>query len=224
MPVYRLTEDLIFPHPKLANPDGLLALGGDLSAERLVLAYSNGIFPWFSGEEPILWWSPDPRCIIAPGEVHVSRSLAKELKKQLFKVTFDVAFEKVISMCRMLREGETWITDGMTEAYCSLHKLGLAHSVEVWYGDKLAGGLYGVSLGRCFFGESMFSLMDNASKTALVTLSDKLKNKGFFMLDCQVYSRHLQSMGAVNIPRSKFLELLREGLKYETLKGSWTGI
>ncbi|MCX7709422.1 MAG: leucyl/phenylalanyl-tRNA--protein transferase [Clostridia bacterium] len=222
MPVYRLTKELVFPHPGLANKDGLLAVGGDLSVERLLLAYSNGIFPWFSEEDPILWWSPDPRCVLFPKEIKISKSMEKFLKKGLYKVTFDRAFSSVIGMCRELREGDTWLTDEMVAAYTRLYSLGFAHSVEVWFQDHLVGGLYGVSLGKCFFGESMFSTKDNASKTALIAISKALEEHGFLLIDCQVYSKHLESMGAVNIARKEFLEYVKNGLTKETMRGSWS--
>ncbi len=220
MPIYRLTSDLIFPHPSLSDEDGLLAIGGDLSVERLLLAYENGIFPWYDGQ-PILWWSPDPRFILYPQNLKVSKSMKKVLRKNLYHVTFDKCFRKVITLCGELRSGETWITNDMLESYCNLHKLGFAHSVETWSEDKLVGGLYGISLGRCFFGESMFSLMDNASKTALITLTVKLEQLGFHFIDCQVYSKHLESLGAVKVPREVFLNELAQGLKFKTLRGIW---
>ncbi|NLL05231.1 MAG: leucyl/phenylalanyl-tRNA--protein transferase [Clostridiaceae bacterium] len=220
MPIYRLTSDLIFPHPSLSDEDGLLAIGGDLSVERLLLAYENGIFPWYDGQ-PILWWSPDPRFILYPKNLKVSKSMKKVLKKNLYHITFDKCFRKVITLCGELRSGETWITNDMIESYCDLHNLGFAHSVEAWFEDELVGGLYGVSLGRCFFGESMFSLMDNASKTALITLTIKLQQLGFLFIDCQVYSKHLESLGAINVPREDFLNELAQGLKFKTLRGIW---
>lgn len=212
MPVYRLTKELVFPHPELAREDGLIAVGGDLSVERLLLAYSNGIFPWFSQGEPILWWSPDPRCILFPADITVSKSMKKVLRKGQYKVTFDVDFSGVIRMCRELRRDNTWLTDEMVKAYCRLNELGYAHSVETWFGEKLVGGLYGVALGKCFFGESMFSTMDNASKTALIALARRLADKSFHLIDCQVYSKHLESMGAVNMGRREFLRRIGEGL------------
>lgn len=222
MPVYRLSKKLTFPHPSLAREDGLLAVGGDLSTERLLLAYCNGIFPWFSEDDPILWWSPDPRFVLYPKDTRVSQSMRKFLRKNLYTVTFDTCFPQVMTQCGSLRAPNTWITPEMLESYCTLHQLGLAHSVETWHEGRLVGGLYGVSLGRCFFGESMFSTMDNASKTALITLSGKLLERDFHLIDCQVYSQHLESMGAVNVDRDDFLGQLAEGLKYETIRGSWS--
>lgn len=224
MPVYQLSRELAFPHPSLAREDGLLAVGGNLSTNRLILAYSNGIFPWFSEGEPILWWSPDPRCILYPKGVTIHTSMKKFLRKNLYTVTFDKCFGAVMRMCQKLRQDHTWITEGMIRAYTRLHEIGLAHSVEVWSEQQLVGGLYGVSLGRCFFGESMFSTKDNASKTALIRLSEVLDAKDFVMLDCQVDNPHLQSLGAENIPRQHFLALLEEGLKFNTLQGSWSEI
>lgn len=211
MPVYRLSDDLIFPHPSLADEDGFLAIGGDLSPERLILAYCNGIFPWFSDGEPILWWSPDPRFIIYPKDIRISHSMKKLLKKNLYRVSFDTCFRDVISSCANVRkESGTWITDNMIEAYCKLHELGFAHSVETWYEGNLVGGLYGISIGKCFFGESMFSVMNNASKVAFVTLCNKLEERGFSIIDCQVYTKHLESLGAVKISREEFLDIIEK--------------
>jgi len=219
MPIYRLSNDLVFPDPSLAEEDGLLALEGDLSPERLILAYSNGIFPWFSEDEPILWWSPDPRFVIYPKEIRISHSMKKTLKKNTYRVSFDTCFKDVISNCSNLRKDEgTWITNEMIEAYCKLHKLGFAHSVETWYGDKLVGGLYGISMGKCFFGESMFSTMDNASKVAFINLSRVLEEKNFVVIDCQVHTAHLESLGAVNISREDFLDLIERGISIAPLK------
>lgn len=221
MPVFRLTKRLIFPDPDLAEPDGILAVGGDLSVERLVLAYQMGIFPWYSEGSPILWWSPDPRFVLFPEEINISQSMKKFLRKDKYQVTFDQCFERVIGNCGSLRTDGTWITDDMRKSYCRLHDLGLAHSVETWCQGELVGGLYGVSLGLCFFGESMFSTMDNASKTALITLARKLANRNFLLIDCQVHTKHLESMGAVNVPRKDFLDYLGKGLVFETLRGNW---
>ena len=219
MPIYRLSNDLVFPHPSLSEEDGLLAIEGDLSPQRLLLAYSNGIFPWFSDDEPILWWSPDPRFVLYPKDIRISHSMKKLLKKNTYRISFDTCFIDVISNCSKLRkETGTWITDEMIEAYCKLHELGYAHCMETWYQDKLIGGLYGVSMGKCFFGESMFSTMDNASKIAFITLSKALEEKGFVVIDCQVHTAHLESLGAVYISRENFLELVEKGISKNPLK------
>ncbi|MDP4089592.1 MAG: leucyl/phenylalanyl-tRNA--protein transferase [Bacillota bacterium] len=219
MSIYRLSEDLIFPHPSLANEDGLLALGGDLSPERLLLAYCNGIFPWFSEDEPILWWSPDSRFVLYPKDIKVSHSMKKLLKKNTFSVSYDTCFRDVISSCASTRKDTgTWITAEMIEAYCTLNRLGFAHSVETWNEGRLVGGLYGIALGKCFFGESMFSIMPNASKTAIITLSRRLEEKGFLMIDCQVYTKHLESLGAVKLPREEFLQVVEQGISMKPLK------
>ncbi|MBW9156479.1 leucyl/phenylalanyl-tRNA--protein transferase [Clostridium tagluense] len=219
MPIYRLSNDLAFPDPSFAEEDGLLALEGDLSPERLLLAYSNGIFPWFSEEEPILWWSPDPRFILYPKDIRISHSMKKTLKNNTYRVSFDTCFRDVISSCsNMRKETGTWITNEMIEAYCKLHELGFAHSVEAFYDDKLVGGLYGVCIGKCFFGESMFSTMDNASKAAFITLSKVLEAKGFIVIDCQVHTNHLESLGAVYISREDFLQVVQRGISIEPLK------
>jgi len=219
MPIYRLSDDLAFPLPSNAEEDGLLAIEGDLCPERLLLAYSNGIFPWFSDDEPILWWSPDPRFVVYPKDIRVSHSMKKLFKHNTYKVSYDTCFRDVIFNCSNLRkETGTWITNEMIEAYCKLHELGYAHSVETWHQGKLVGGLYGVSIGKCFFGESMFSTMDNASKTAFISLGKVLKEKGFSIIDSQVHTTHLESLGAVYISRKKFLELVKEGISISPLK------
>jgi leucyl/phenylalanyl-tRNA--protein transferase len=213
MPVFRLTRQPLFPPPHLAEPEGLLAVGGDLSPERLLLAYSMGIFPWFNEGDPILWWSPDPRCILEPSGMKVSRSLAKLLRRRVFETTFDRAFREVMAACaapRREREG-TWITAEMMEAYGRLHELGYAHSVEVWQDGELVGGLYGVCLGRCFFGESMFHRVPNASKAALAALAAHALDRRIELIDCQQSTAHLLSLGAVEIPRREFLAWLRRG-------------
>jgi len=225
MPVYQLSEDLVFPSPHLASKEGLLAVGGDLTHNRLLLAYSLGIFPWYSEGEPILWWSPDPRLVLYPNELKISKSLDKVIKKDRFKVTMDCAFERVIKDCARIRlenrEG-TWIVDEMVKAYCSLHESGFAHSIEAWAGDRLAGGLYGVSLGKCFFGESMFTRISNASKVAFVVLVNHLKSQGFAMIDCQITTGHLTRFGAREISRARYLDELDQALKAGTLKGKWS--
>lgn len=200
-------------------------MGGDLTRNRLLLAYSLGIFPWYSEGEPILWWSPDPRLVLYPNELKVSRSLDKVINKDRFKVTMDCAFERVIKDCARVRlenrEG-TWIVDEMVKAYCRLHESGFAHSIEAWAGDRLAGGLYGVSLGKCFFGESMFTRISNASKVAFVVLVNHLKSQGFAMIDCQITTGHLTRFGAREISRARYLDELDEALKDGTLRGKWS--
>ena len=224
MPVYLLSDDLVFPSPKLAPKEGLLAVGGDLRQERLLLAYRMGIFPWYSRYEPILWWSPDPRLVLYPGEIRVSKSLQKTIKKGLFRITMDQAFEAVINACAQSRtsadEG-TWIVEEMIDAYCELHESGFAHSVEAWRDDRLAGGLYGVSLGKCFFGESMFTHISNASKVAFVALVKHLQALNFDLIDCQVTTPHLLTFGAREISRTRYLNELEKSLKPSTLRGQW---
>lgn len=222
--MYRLRRDIGFPPPELAREDGLLALGGDLTQDRLLLAYEMGIFPWYSDGQPILWWSPDPRMVLLPSEFHVARRLQRVINQGVFRTTFDQAFEDVIRECANIsRPGQqgTWITDDMREAYEGLHQTGYAHSVEAWQGDRLVGGVYGVSLGRCFFGESMFSRVTDASKVALAALMDRLRKWDFVLLDCQVYTAHLASLGAREMPRKEFLTLLGAGLEGETRLGPW---
>lgn len=219
MPVYRLTEDLIFPDPAHADPDGLLAVGGDLSPGRLLLAYAMGIFPWFSEGNPILWWSPDPRLVLFPDDLQVTHSLKRVLKKKLFAITVDRAFPRVIRACAEVRTNageETWITAAMIAAYIRLFELGYAHSIESWQDGELAGGLYGIALGRAFFGESMFTLRTDASKAAFVHLVGLVKGRGFDFIDCQTSTAHLKSFGAREIGRDEFLARLTEALR-----GSW---
>ena len=215
MPVFRLTEDLAFPPSELAEDDGLLAVGGDLSVDRLILAYSMGIFPWYSDGYPILWWSPNPRLILIPQELKVSRSLRQTIKKDIYTITMDKAFEQVISNCADIRRGEddgTWITSEMKDAYIQLHNAGYAHSVEAWNADELAGGLYGVILGRAFFGESMFAKKNDASKVAFVKFAEFLIKRGFELIDCKVTTRHLMNFGAREVPRAEFLGMLTKAL------------
>jgi len=225
MPVYLLSSDIAFPSPNFTSDDGLLAIGGDLNQKRLLLAYSMGIFPWYAEAEPILWWSPDPRLVLYPEELRISTSLKKAIKKDLFHITMDQAFEQVITACAKIRrekEEGTWIVQDMIEAYCKLHESGFAHSVEAWQDDTLAGGLYGVSLGKCFFGESMFTIITNASKVAFVALVNYLKALSFNLIDCQVKTEHLISFGAREIPRDRFLKQLKKSLQNPTLKGKWS--
>ena len=210
--------DTPFPPASLAEtePDGLLAIGGDLSVTRLLNAYRAGIFPWFSPNQPILWWSPDPRALLFPGKLHVSRSLGKRLRKELFRVTFDTAFADVVEACASIpRSGQdgTWITPAMRQAYLALHRHGHAHSVDVWREGKLVGGLYGVAIGAAFYGESMFSRATDASKIALVKLVDKLTVAGFAFIDCQVVTGHLLSLGAETVDREAFLRLNRQAVQ-----------
>ena len=214
MAIYELSNELIFPNPELSEEDGLLAFGGDLSIDRLLLAYSNGIFPWYNEGEPIMWWCPKPRFIIKPDEIKISKSMRKLIKKGQFKVMFNNDFEGVISNCKSIRECAegTWITNDMKEAYINLHKKGFAMSVETYLNDELVGGLYGVVIGRCYFGESMFSKVSNASKIALITLAEVLKENNFEFIDCQVYTEHLESMGAKMVSFDEFKEMLHRGI------------
>ena len=227
MPVYRLSSELVFPSPHLAVDEGLLAVGGDLSVNRLLLAYAHGIFPWYSRGEPILWWSPDPRLVLYPADLKVSRRLKRTLRQNRFQVTLDQAFDQVIHGCASVfrdREKGTWITEEMIAAYIALHKAGFAHSVEAWRDGRLAGGLYGISLGGSFFGESMFHLVSDASNIALVTLVRYLTKWNFNLIDCQVTTDHLIRMGAREISRNRFLHQLDESLKKPTMRGKWTPV
>ena len=213
-----------FPSLEQASEDGLLAIGGDLSPERLQCAYSLGVFPWFEEGQPILWWSPDPRCILYPDQFKTSRSLRKAVQRASFRVSYDLAFESVIAACAAPRDQQagTWITPGMQNAYGKLHQLGCAHSVEVWQGDELVGGLYGVSLGRVFYGESMFSRVSNASKYALKSLCEKLASKNYRLVDCQLESEHLLSLGAQTVPRAQFIEEMNAALQYDEEFKTWS--
>jgi leucyl/phenylalanyl-tRNA--protein transferase len=213
-----------FPPLEFATPEGLLAIGGDLSAERLLEAYSRGIFPWYNPGQPILWWSPDPRAVLHPNELRVSRSLRKSLRNRRYRISMDTAFGRVIDSCAAPRQGEaggSWITSDMRHAYAALHELRVAHSVEVWLDDELAGGLYGVAMGRVFFGESMFSRYTDASKCALVAAVGLLVERGFDLIDCQIESDHLKSLGARLIPRCEFAKILREGLRTTSSCEKW---
>ncbi len=226
MPVFLLDEnEILFPPPHMARADGLLALGGDLRTERLLAAYGMGIFPWYMAGEPILWWSPDPRLVLYPGELHVSRRLRRLMRQSRYAVTFDHDFPSVIRACaktHLFREKGTWIVPEMIDAYIDLHEAGFAHSVEVWDGERLAGGLYGVSLGGAYFGESMFTRQRDASKVGLVRLVESLAAKKFELIDCQVTTAHLMRFGAREISRKRFLSDLQEALKRPTRQGPWT--
>jgi leucyl/phenylalanyl-tRNA---protein transferase len=222
--VYRLPREPVFPEPAEAEPDGLLAVGGDLSPERLLEAYGAGIFPWYSEESPILWWSPDPRLVLDATALHVPRSLERTLRRGRYEVRADTAFGDVIRRCAgKPRPGQdgTWITEEMVRAYDRLHRLGFAHSFEAWEGDALAGGLYGVSLGGAFFGESMFADRPDASKAAFVEGVRWLAARGIGLVDCQVRTEHLVRFGAVEIPRRIFLDRLAAALERPTLRGPW---
>jgi len=215
---------MVFPPPDYADPSGLIAVGGDLSHERLLEAYRVGIFPWYSDDQPILWWSPDPRFVLELNEFKPSRSLRRTLRRNIFQVTFDRYFEEVITACAAVpREGQsgTWITTEMRDAYIGLYGLGYAHSVETWYANKLVGGLYGVSLGKAFFGESMFHYKTDASKVALAVLVEKLKSWGFHFIDSQMTTDHMQRLGAKEMSRRIFLKKLQSALRHSTKRGKW---
>jgi leucyl/phenylalanyl-tRNA--protein transferase len=225
MPVFELDEYyMAFPHPELANPDGLLAIGGKMREDWLLLAYENGIFPWYNDDTPPMWWSPDPRYLILPEEIHVQKSMRPYLNNDLYRFAIDTDFEKVIQLCAEVKgrgKGRTWITDEVIKAYTSLHRMGLAHSAEIWKDDQLLGGLYGVSLGGAFFGESMFSLEPNISKLALIRFGEWLSERDFKFIDCQIESSHLARMGAKPYSRADFLELLGAAMEEETFMGCW---
>lgn len=214
MPLTVLDHEIWFPPVEDATEEGLLALGGDLSVERLLLAYRSGIFPWFNEDEPPLWWCPNSRCVLFPNELYVSKSMQQLLKRKEFRITINQAFEEVVFLCgytRKEKEG-TWITDDILDAYSHLHRLGFAVSIEAWKNNELVGGLYGVKMGNIFFGESMFSKLSNASKYAFITYVQQLQNEGVVLIDCQVYTPHLESMGARMIEREEFLNLVKENI------------
>ncbi|MBE0641871.1 MAG: leucyl/phenylalanyl-tRNA--protein transferase [Bacteroidales bacterium] len=224
MPVFQLPEDPVFPHPSLASEDGLLAIGGDLSTERLLNAYANGIFPWYSDDTPILWWSPDPRLVLRPEELKVSKSLRQVLRSGRFRVSADTAFEQVIQACAGVprkEEDGTWIVPEMIGAYIRFHQEGYAHSVEVWKNEELCGGLYGVSIGGAFFGESMFHSCRDASKVALYHLCRYCNDLGIKLIDAQVHTQHLERMGARLMPREEFLEELADLVRLPGTVGKW---
>jgi len=225
VPIFLLTDELVFPHPSLSDITGLLAVGGDLSVDRLLLAYSNGIFPWPFEDEPIYWFSPDPRAIVYPSQVKISKSLQTTINKQKFTVKFDTCFSDVINKCATIKRDEangTWIREDMLHAYNNLHKAGFAHSVEIFFNNELVGGLYGVSLGGIFFGESMFHTKTDASKVAFVALCKRLTDWNFDLIDAQITTSHLKTLGAIEIDRQQFLEIIVRSLQKETRKGLWT--
>lgn len=215
MAVFALNSQLVFPPVHMAEPDGLLAMGGDLSVERLLLAYRKGIFPWYEGEIP-LWWSPDPRFVLFPDAIKISKSMQQVFRKNQFRFSINEAFDQVIHNCKTTyrpgQENATWITDSVEEAYNKLHQLGYAHSAEAWMGDELVGGLYGIRMGNLFFGESMFSHQSNASKFAFISYTQQLAAEAVQLIDCQVYTPHLESLGAVMIPRNEFIGYLEKWL------------
>lgn len=223
MPIYKLGEKPMFPSGNLAEKDGLIAFGGKITVDFIIEAYSNGIFPWYNSDEPILWWCPNPRTIFLVDKIHISKSMKKLIKNQNYKITFDTAFDKVIENCKNTRK-DTWINEDIIKVYSELYKLGLAHSVEVWDNNKLLGGLYGLCLGKVFFGESMFSLAPNTSKLALISLGKFLNKEGFRIIDCQVHNEHLQSLGAIEIGRREFLRILREDIVKKQNFDKWTHI
>ena len=211
--MHYLSQDLFFPDVSLTHSSGIIALGGDLSPQRLLLAYKSGIFPWFEDGEPITWWSPNPRMVLFLDELVVTKSMRNILNRDTFTVTFNQNFREVISNCQQIkRDGQngTWITNDMIEAYCKLHELGIAKSVEVWQDGQIVGGLYGIDLGHIFCGESMFSKVSNASKVAFITLVRHLKQENYKLLDCQVYNEHLESLGCREIPREDFISILKD--------------
>ena len=225
MPVYQLTDKILFPNPNLAEPDGLLAIDGDLSTKRLIEAYSLGIFPWYSEGQPILWWSPNPRMVLLPNNFIRHKNLDRTINSGKFQVSFDRLFEQVIEQCSSVprpgQDGDTWITKEMKTAYIELHKIGIAHSVEISYRNKLVGGLYGLSIGKSFFGESMFHTVTDASKVALWHLVDRLLMWKFDMIDVQQETNHLKSLGAKSMDRKEFLHLLNSSVNKKGKIGSW---
>ena len=224
MPVYRLSDEVVFPAPELAEESGLLAIGGDLRPERLILAYCNGIFPWPHEGLPLLWFSPDPRMVLRPGAARINKRLRRTIRNRKFRVTLDTAFRQVIEGCAITprkHESGTWITGEMIEAYTELHRLGYAHSAECWMEDELVGGLYGVSIGTVMVGESMFSRESDASKVAFVTTLEQLDRWRFDLVDAQIHTPHLASLGGREWPRFRFLETLRAAVRNETRLAPW---
>ena len=228
--IFKLDNNSYAPFPDVSlaetEPDGLLALGGDLSPERLMNAYRSGIFPWYGPDDPILWWSPDPRLVLYPEKLKISRSLRKRLARKEFQISFDRQFEAVIRACAEPRTTSpgTWLAEEMIQAYIECHRRALAHSVEVWQGEMLVGGLYGIAIGAVFFGESMFSRVSDASKCALVGLTQQLTAWGFELIDCQVYTSHLASLGAETIPRKRFSQALDQGCILPDRAESWANV
>jgi len=220
-------KEVFFPPAYLADESGLLAVGGDLSAERILLAYQMGIFPWYNPEEPPLWWSPNPRFVLFPEKIKVSKSMKQIFRKKKFSVTFDQDFLGVIRGCQEIYrpgQGGTWISEEIINSYHELHKKGFVHSVEVWEGNKLVGGLYGGYFGKCFFGESMFAKASNASKVGFITLAKNLQQQGFQLIDCQVYTKHLESLGAEMISRQDFLNEVEKSHRMGFIKEDWNGV
>lgn len=227
MPVFELKDSLTFPPPHLADASGLLAYGGDLSPERLIMAYENGIFPWFTENQPVLWWSPGKRMVMYPGRMKVSKSLGRKIRSGVFTVRCDTAFREVITACAAVPRKDqdgTWITGEMINAYCRLHEMGYAHSFECWTNGQLVGGLYGISLGRAFFGESMFTKVTDASKVAFYHLYAFAQKHHFHFIDCQLYTTHLASLGALEIPRSQYLAELKQALAYPDINQPWNDL
>jgi len=227
MPVFWLPDNSIdFPNPELANDDGILAIGGDLSPQRLLSAYESGIFPWFNPEDPIIWWSPDPRFVLFTDELKIAKSMRPYFNNNRFQLTADKAFEQVMRCCQMAKrkgqQGGTWITEEMIKGYVDLHHKGYAHSIEVWQEEELVGGLYGISLGRCFFGESMFTKVSNASKFGFISLVKKLQEKDYLLIDCQQPTNHLKKMGARAIERCQFLEVLQQNQQFPRVSERWS--
>ncbi len=225
MAVLLLEDDKTFSSIDIKSSREVVAIGGDLSQERLLNAYRAGIFPWYSPGDPILWWSPDPRFVVRPCDVRVSRSMRRVLKRETFSFTVDREFRRVMRECGAPRKDhiDSWIDEAMIEAYTKLHEAGYAHSVEAWQCSELVGGLYGISLGKMFFGESMFSRVSNSSKAAFIMLARNLERMHFDLIDCQVYTEHLESLGARECDRMEFLSLLAKSLKKETMRGNWGG-
>lgn len=220
-----LDHTISFPHPETAHDSGILAIGGDLSTKRLLLAYQYGIFPWYNEGEPIVWWHPDPRFVLFPTEVKIAKSMRAYFNQGRYTVTFDQQFDTVIRKCGTARDRKyegTWISEEIVESYSYLHEIGYAHSVEVWEGDRLVGGLYGIAIGKVFYGESMYSDAPNASKVALITLARTLERRGYVLIDCQIANPHLESMGGRHIPRRAFLAYMSENVLRPADNGKWT--